>query len=121
MNKTNILKLADHIERLEPEEYDQRVFEHDCGTPACIAGHAALCSMRGWGTLFKYHPTPILSARKWLGLDSTQTSLLFAAFPLNVNANPTQQDAAATLRHLAETGEVVWRHRSLPGSNEAGT
>ena len=108
MNKENILELAEHIERLDPEEYDQRVLAHDCGTPACIAGHAAYL-LSGMSL---YPSTGIIEAKAWLGLSSIEADCLFDSMPFGAEPGisaPTPQDAAATLRHLAETGEVDWR------------
>ena len=113
MNKANVLKLAEYIEGLEPEQYDQRHVAHPhgslCGTPACIAGHAAwlVGNWCRWGSR-------TFSARVWLDLSSFQADCLFDSMPFgpfgtepDISA-PTPQDAAATLRHLAETGEVDW-------------
>ena len=111
MNKANILKLADHIERLDPEEFNQRVFAHDCGTPACIAGHAlALAGRWGGGVEGSTEDHPVGLAAKWLGIDKDTRALLFDSQPRGYATNyPTKEDAVATLRHLAETGDVVWR------------
>ena len=111
MNKENILKLAEYMETLRPEKYNQRYVEHPpgprCGTPSCIAGHAAFLSGL-WG----YTPFPIEEARYWLGLSSNTARPLFAPFPFvegGLEYKPSPQDAAWTLRHLAETGEVRWQ------------
>ena len=114
MNKANVLKLAEYIEGLEPGEYDQRYVDHprgpNCGTPACIAGHAAYLAGR-----WECSDGIITAAREWLGLqrpDAESASvLLFDSHPFHPDETPTPQDAAVTLRHLAETGEVAWPHR----------
>ena len=103
MNRTNILQLANYIEQLEPKEYDQSCFVHDCGTPACIAGHAIDLAGQ-WS-----YNAAVWDAVEWLGLDNDQGHALFDPIPLSPDdKDPTTQDAAATLRHLAETGEVDW-------------
>ena len=111
MNKANILKLADHIENLKPEEYDQSVFAHDCGAPACIAGHAVFLA-ESWDQVSEdeesEHLTPCL-ASCWLGLQMPEAHELFDSDPVHLDKTPTTQDAARTLRHLAETGKVDWR------------
>ena len=154
MNKENILKLAEYMETLRPEKYNQRYVEHPpgprCGTPSCIAGHAAFLSglwgytpfpieeARYWlglssntarplfapfpfvegghaaflSGLWGYTPFPIEEARYWLGLSSNTARPLFAPFPFvegGLEYKPSPQDAAWTLRHLAETGEVRWQ------------
>ena len=110
MNKANILKLADHIEGLDLEEYDQSVFAHDCGTPACIAGHAVFLAGQ-WDQASVSRVARL--ARRWLGLQRSDAEsasvVLFDSHPLHPDETPSPQEAAATLRHLAETGEVDWR------------
>ena len=113
MNTENILKLADHIEGLDPSEYDQSVFMHDCGTPACIAGHAVFLA-GSWDEVSEDEESEYLTpciASRWLGLRIPKAHELFDSDPVHLDETPTPQDAARTLRHLAETGEVVWSHR----------
>lgn len=111
MNKENILKLADHIERLDPMEYDQSKFVYGCGTPSCIAGWA-LWFVRPWegrGDVVAFE-TGVEIAEKWLGISSSTARILFSAHPYaSLDDAPSPQEAAVTLRHLAETGEVDWR------------
>ena len=111
MNKANIWKLADHIEQLDPREYDQSVFAHDCGTPACVAGHALALAGR-WEEAdggSEGFALPFGVAMDWLGLDDVAAERLFVSYPWGRFDDATRQDAAATLRHLAETGEVRWK------------
>ena len=44
MNVENVTYLIDHLKSIDDSEYDQRRVTHECGTPACIAGHAAYLS-----------------------------------------------------------------------------
>ena len=103
MSNENILRLAAHMNNLKPEEYDQTSEEHSCGTPACIAGHAAyLAGQWGYGA-----PQPF--AKEWLDLSWRSAYDLFDPIPYGAaNLTPTPQDAARTLRYLAETGKVDW-------------
>lgn len=51
MNATKLLALADLLEArqgLSPD-YDQTVFTHSCGTPACALGHWACAHPDTWG------------------------------------------------------------------------
>lgn len=108
MNKENILKLAEYMDRLPGDAYDQRYIDWTsgprCGTPSCIAGHATYIAGQ-WSPA-----GPILAkAREWLGLDEKQSNALFTGFPRGVVGEYlTPRDAAATLRLLAETGDVRW-------------
>ena len=108
MNTDHILKLAEHIEQLDPSEYDQSQLEHPrCGTPACIAGHAVWLA-GWWGRLPAVLAAEMDFAKDWLGVSMAQRYALFSAHPEGLDDLPTAQDAAATLRHLALTGEVDW-------------
>ena len=108
MNKANILKLAEYMETLPDEEYNQLYFSHqggiECGTPSCIAGHAAWLA----GCFGEWEA--MTGAAEWLALPYGLERGLFAPNPAGEGGwSPTPQDAAWTLRHLAETGSVVWR------------
>ena len=115
MNKENVLKLAAHMEGLDPHRYNQRLLA-SCGTPSCIAGHAAYLAGY-WDNYDRFeHDHPKWSmfylslARHWLDLNFSDSQRLFTAYPLEDEEwTPTLQDAAWTLRHLAETREVRWQ------------
>ena len=107
MNKANIMRLAEHMEALTAEEYDQgQVFFTStvrCGTPACVGGHAAALAGEWESARSKLEV-----AREWLGLEEGQANLLFDGQPPGA-VEPTPQDAAATLRYLARSGVVFWQ------------
>ena len=115
MNKENVLKLAEYMKALPDNEYDQRYYSHpthtpgvDCGSPSCVAGHAAFISGR-WKSPME---GSFAIAGDWLGINWIEAKSLFSPKPYGEGDwNPKPQDAAWTLRHLAETGNVVWRHR----------
>ena len=114
MNKANVLKLAEHIECLDPEEYDQTQWRHwPCHTPACIAGHAVWLAGKWHRMEDEEFPEVMSCARRWLGLEIPEAEELFDENPMEWGDTPTPQEAAATLRHLAETGEVRWQ-RATP-------
>ena len=72
MNKERMLELADFIEK--SETFDQSRIRHECGTPACIAGHAAVLfgiSRDRW-----FYKTQVA-----LELKSWQADELFRGFP----------------------------------------
>ena len=134
MNKDRILELADRIERFDTDNkrpglgFDMRnvittryaptvKFEDApsplpgnlpddwCGAVGCIAGWALVL----WGTW----PTPgnqMSTASEILGLEREQARRLFdPAYYRSVSMRElTREDAVATLRRLAETGDVVW-------------
>ena len=104
MHKTNILKLAEHIETLSSKDYTQELYV-SCNSPRCIAGHAVALAERG--SLPMDWDIARCKAKAWLGLSEDRARLLFTVYPL-LDTEPSAQDAAATLRHLAETGEVDW-------------
>ena len=111
MNRERILKVADFLEALPPERFDpdfwfkyqgpsipnERTYvrDHPCGTAACIGG---------W-TEILFDPEGNGDAEDLLGLTTEQADALF--FDI-VEHDPSPAQAAAVLRRLAETGEVVW-------------
>ena len=119
MNKNNVLKLAKVVEK--STTYDQRLYAHVCGTPACIAGHAALLAepdgqlvapTERCGAHFKFSDGEIgyisETAQTWLGLEEWPAAELFDPHPLGEDEDATSAQAGQVLRHLAETGEVDW-------------
>ena len=116
MNTENILKLANLIEF--SETYDQTCFKHLCGTPACIAGHAVILaggrlspSSYDNGLCLDQHggrSHARVVAKEWMGLNERQANDAFDPCPYSWDHDTTPQDAAAMLRHLAETGKVEW-------------
>lgn len=127
MNKDRILALADLIEKqphtvsLHGSGFCMNYVLHSCGTPSCIAGWAAWeeegrpkavsTPDTGWSLECK--------AQKYLGLaTSVEAELSDIAYSLfypegdrvDLYDNITPAQAAACLRHLAETGEVDWDH-----------
>ena len=128
MNKDMIERVAKRLdgakdigwrERAKPDkvQYDQSRYFFDCGTPACVAGHA-LAEVGGYsyseGVLRDKnggvcHPED--AAAKELGLGAGVATDLFEGCPYGNQVyakTPTAADAAACLRGLAETGEVQW-------------
>lgn len=114
MNKARMLELADFIEK--SETFDQTGWFNLCGTPACIAGHAVVCS----GKWISYREGSVINdageietvgraASDWLELLRSQAVDLFDADPFeSFYPESTAADAAATLRRAAETGEIKW-------------
>lgn len=94
----NILKLADFIENLSSDQYNQRTYiDHNGGRCIC-----------GWvNYLNATMPKEWVQACKYLGVTEDQGKILFAAHPWPA-LNPTKEQAARVLRHLAVTGEVNW-------------
>jgi len=81
-------------------------YNYDCGTPQCIAGWADYLYPNCSG-----HESVHDRATEVLGLNAVQALNLFVVFNAPglrrlEDLSPTQ--AAATLRRLAETGEVKW-------------
>ena len=100
VNVKNMMALADFVE--QSETYDQRIYDYPCGTPGCIAGHAAALfgiAIDSCGWLEK--------VRAELGLESRQAAKLFIHAPWSVRI-PSRYDAAATIRETAKTGYTKW-------------
>ena len=125
MNVERLKQVRDVIAS-NPDQYDQGIFTHKCGTPACIAGWAAHLSLQdGEQLTWACVATGVQSDRvdtihnragKWLGLSPHDAVEMFDGAPLFVRKGdgygydePTIQEALAMLDHAIETGEVVWR------------
>ena len=91
MNVENIKRLIKHLQK-EEVDYNQKTLHHECGTPACIAGHSAYLSTlerveqgeRVAGFKHLNHCETVLEAEDFLGLEQ-QAKLadkLFNAHPL---------------------------------------
>lgn len=118
MNKEKILAVADAIEAGSlpalgfnmDYEYDDSAFASDyngtsCGAVACIIG---------WTNTVFPVPARHIGSGFWAGetLDLTPDKSDKLFYP-DVNCEYrriTPAEAAETLRHLAETGEVDWSH-----------
>lgn len=128
MNRALMHRTANAIE--ESDTFDQGVWAHECGTPGCIAGHAA--QLAGYeivvkdvsdaGTTVKARvPDTILeydipsAARVALGIDHATAEALFRSYD---DEYATPWRAAKVLRHLAATGNVEWDVDT--GSHEYG-
>ena len=137
MNAERIRRLADRIEVMpspktgelykpdETEIFDMAVIinepqkTHDCMTVGCIAGYAYVMAM-------EEDPQPqklsiadkVTLAQTWLGLGDLDADQLFQlgdSTPVIPDyENVDARRAAATLRRLADTGEVEWFPTALP-------
>ncbi|MDR9777244.1 hypothetical protein RJJ65_32315 [Rhizobium hidalgonense] len=114
MNKKRILALADIIEKQphtgkeSAEGFSMSSYVHDCGTPCCIAGWAAWLSFRKPKQMVD-STAVFYRAKTYLGLHEVEADLLFLPHEYHCGDKYPPSQAAATLRHLAETGEVNWR------------
>ena len=108
----NINKLIDHLESIGDSEYDQRRHTFECGSPACIAGHAVYLAK---GKVYDVEDCHIsLIAGNWLGIHMVTKQKMFCANPMELNRYsktdaPTTKDAVRMLKNFLETGKVVWR------------
>lgn len=144
LNTDRLEQLADHLEAVGDQHFymgvwadgDPRMYQdvmpmtgdlvkdiHQCGTRACVAGHAVLRfrpedSGNVPDVIDENDYDAIANeAAHYLGLTQQQADELF--IPITGNdlrdavhgrlADLTVEDAAWTLRHLADTGNVVWK------------
>jgi hypothetical protein len=116
VNVANLLALADVVEKSATFNMER---VHECGTPACIAGHGLALfgsKLRGEGWGLSQASDDFLQLK--LGLSQDQTSDLFepevedhgVSFWASVGEfeHITNAHAAACLRKLAATGVVDW-------------
>ena len=126
MNKERILQLADHLEKPETvEHFNMTTFVsaskagyipseapigeliNNCGTTACIAGHAHVlfAPMNAWVDI------DFPQSCELLGIDDRRAYDLFRHFYIPTKDGKrevTNLDAAKVLRNHVETGEVDW-------------
>lgn len=114
VRKDRLLALADVLE--QAKDFDMSKFNHECGTPACIAG---------WAAWLEAGETPVPNrdvaprALAFLGVyefvDASRVSdrLFFALSspPMIAQAAITREDAIETVRRFAETGCIDWPER----------
>lgn len=114
MNKELILKVADAIENdsIKGLKFNMNYFgiKMECGTVACIAGYTyALHNNTLPGDA--YYDDIRFGAQEALGLTRIEANKLFYAegsrYEDALDELPAHV-AVATLRRLAESGEVVW-------------
>lgn len=116
MNKEFILKVADHIEqqphtnRYAADGFTMSCYIHDCGTPACIAGHTIALHAPGHLETFREIAKNdsdwnayILEGARLLDINYTQAQKLFVG---TLHATPLE--AATCLRLLEATDSVDW-------------
>ena len=84
-----------------------------CATPGCIAGH--VCVLAGRPELLcssSHNGHAVMEfAGFWLGLTQAEAESLFRD---NRYFHASRNEAAATLRRIARTGEVDWKYLDLP-------
>ena len=114
MNKENLLRVADAMEKQEyPVGYNQEGWRdkgaldcsgRGCGTTMCIAGWAEV--VRTGKLTFNVDYVSDRAA-KFLDLTSSQERDLFRAFPF-MRSRPSLADAVAVLRYAAEHDVINW-------------
>ena len=124
MNTENLITLRNHLQT--STTYDQREWFHDCGTPACVAGHAAALALGAnnfydWSAKEEDHLTLVqriqIEAEDWLELEEREADVMFDShpyykFPL-VTGEPiprkaTKEDAIRMLNWAIDNDEVKW-------------
>ena len=105
MNTENLKLLRAAI--AESETYSQEDFFHPCGTPACLAGHAAMLAD------VMCPPAAAAAVRRaeaWLDLTVEEGDAMFDPHPLGCYVTP-KEDALAMLDRAIETDKVLWSMR----------
>ena len=93
------------------EEYDNRRFFYECGTPASIPGHLITTHLNqdkyikiGAVDLFQ-------KARDIAGLTQQQALQMFDSYPFKFDRTmrPSKRDAIDMLKRFLKTGEIEWK------------
>ena len=123
LNVENVKMLRDEISK--SNTYDQAMHEHECGSPACLSGHA-YCLGNG----LDFIPDNVCIqdmdefSTEWLGLTEEQARDLFddpstwigedefdecgIVISESYYKEPTNADACEVLEYLIESNEVDW-------------
>jgi hypothetical protein len=133
MNKERLLKLADilgqdeHVQSLGIGFDITKYFgtgdcEHECGTVACIAGHAYIMQLQEDGicneeirrAMYRDEGHIPEKAQEYLGLTDEQSFDLFLGYISKEHLGGiTSRKAATVIRRFVETGKVEWRYGRL--------
>ena len=116
MNRANVMATIESIRLSETFDMSRYHWADDCGTPACIAGHAcyasSVTSMPHTGEAVAGH------AAHWLGLDDEKAKELFepnsehASFKADEGESwfISKERAIRVLENLLTTGVVDWEN-----------
>ena len=121
MNIDNIRKTIESLKA--SKTFNQAHFLHSCGTPSCIAGHAAadagISYKRVPGSNFNVAETIKTAAAVWFGIypDSEEANKLFFTIDPN-DIVTTKEEAIAVLENFIETGRVEWERVWTQGTEE---
>ena len=107
MNKEAIQKTIDLMEI--STTYDQKEYFHECGTPACVAGHMIVANTKGRPNGYQYDKAAEIG-----GLTDDQARDMFSAHPFGFHTNrkpirPNKNEAIAMLKRFITIEKVVWR------------
>ena len=111
MNREALQKTRDLLASEVGEKYDQSVWLHLCGSPACVAGFAVAAS-EGVKVAVSYEESVKDRAQRFLGLTDEEADEMFG-FSIykgygDPDWKPAREDALRMLDHAIETGEVEW-------------
>ena len=110
------LYIPNPLPSFTPNWDDRMMTALDAGVIACLAGWGCIILDEEWSP-YGYEHRPNLRMQHMLGLTPAQSSELFAPrLGISVMCSYTDitpANAAATLRHLADTGSVSW-HAATP-------
>ena len=105
VNGEAILELAEFIEKSPLDLHmNTSMPRPECGSAGCIVGFATIRWFSGRSLMWTYDA---LRTAECLGITSEQARALFMPKGCELDRQ-TKQEAVATLRHLARTGEVNW-------------
>lgn len=120
----NIDKLIEAIELQKLAEFDMCVWriDHSCGTSACIGGTAEILMSQSMVTLHRQEDDAFewiegIAAEDIISADHEKFEEMKDSLFYTTNAEGfdkdlediTAEDAVKTLKHLRDTGEVLWR------------
>lgn len=110
-NAERLMLLADSLGKVADFDMVACLERGDCGTRACIAGHAVLLSGK---PIPDYDSQVMEDAQDWLGLTDAERTKLFVPWAATSAYKGyrryliSAEQAAEVVRNFASTGEIVW-------------
>lgn len=110
MNKDRLMKVREVVAVSPTFQMDR--YAHDCGTPACVAGHAIVMFHEGELLPVSHYKG---TAQELLGLSSDEADWLFLGmFSQKPLGEVTREAVIAAIDHLLAGGPVINREMNLP-------
>lgn len=114
MNKENLLKAADYVEKIEPKWFNMAHYRLGlsdkgskfCGTTGCIIGHCTALDTDENIDKYRHEATKFIEFDRWsrVFFDVNEMEWIYLFSSLWANHGDTPKNAAKRIRHFVENG-----------------